>query len=144
MVLASAFLLGACATDGTTDGASVPGASAGNMPALAETNWKITTIDGAAPISDQNEIAFSEDRMSGTVGCNRIFGLWKVEKGKLAGGPYATTNMWCEGLMDQERIFTDLLNEQPDIQLTEDELILRSASHEVRLHPYTPAPEQGE
>ena len=33
-----------------------------------------------------------------------------IEQGKLVGGPYMSTMMFCEGLMEQERALADVTN----------------------------------
>lgn len=117
---AAALSLSACAH------ASVP-----RHTALHDTNWKIVRIDGKAPASSRAAIRFTRDRLSATVGCNGQGGTWVIEQGKLVGGPYMSTMMYCEGLMEQERALADLLGAKPSLDVTRGTLTLRSKDHVI-------------
>lgn len=118
------LLLASCTTPGDTKApANVSAAS------LLGTSWMITAIDGVAPSSPKASLRFDADRIGMTAGCNGIGGHWKLEQGRIVGGPYASTMMYCEGLMEQERALAKLLEEKPVPQLSGETLTLRSASH---------------
>ncbi len=117
---AAALSLSACAH------ASVP-----RHAALHDTEWKIVRIDGKPPASPRAAIRFMRDRLSATVGCNGQGGTWVIEQGKLVGGPYISTMMYCEGLMDQERALADLLGAKPTVDVTRGTLTLRSKTHVI-------------
>lgn len=117
---AAALSLSACAH------ASVP-----RHAALHDTEWKIVRIDGKPPASPRAAIRFMRDRLSATVGCNGQGGTWVIEQGKLVGGPYMSTMMYCEGLMDQERALADLLGAKPTVDVTRGSLTLRSKTHVI-------------
>lgn len=117
---AAALSLSACAH------ASVP-----RHAALHDTEWKIVRIDGKPPASPRAAIRFMRDRLSATVGCNGQGGTWVIKQGKLVGGPYMSTMMYCEGLMDQERALADLLGAKPTVDVTRGTLTLRSKTHVI-------------
>lgn len=117
---AAALSLSACAH------ASVP-----RHAALHDTEWKVVRIDGKPPASPRAAIRFMRDRLSATVGCNGQGGTWVIEQGKLVGGPYMSTMMYCEGLMDQERALADLLGAKPTVDVTRGTLTLRSKTHVI-------------
>lgn len=119
-LVAAALSLSACAH------ASVP-----RHAALHDTEWKIVRIDGKPPASPRAAIRFTRDRLSATVGCNGQGGKWVIEQGKLVGGPYMSTMMYCEGLMDQERALADLLGAKPTVDVTRGTLTLRSKTHVI-------------
>lgn len=119
-IAAAALSLSACAH------ASVP-----RHAALHDTNWKIVRIDGKSPASSRAAIRFTRDRLNATVGCNGQGGTWVIEQGKLVGGPYMSTMMFCEGLMEQERALADLLGAKPSIDVTRGTLTLRSKEHVI-------------
>lgn len=67
--------------------------------------WVLETLDGVT--ADKNnfskaipqiEINLSEKKLSGTGGCNRIFGTIEVSGDKIKFGPVASTRMYCEGV----------------------------------------------
>ena len=119
-LVAAALSLSACAH------ASVP-----RHAALHDTEWKVVRIDGKPPASPRAAIRFTRDRLSATVGCNGQGGTWVIEQGKLVGGPYMSTMMYCEGLMDQERALADLLGAKPTVDVTRGTLTLRSKTHVI-------------
>ena len=96
---------------------------------LAGTRWTLVSINGAAPKSERASLAFGSERLSMTAGCNGIGGNWSLVSGRLVGGPYVSTMMFCDGLMDQERALGALLEARPDIVLEGDRLIMRSAQY---------------
>ncbi|MFN5903364.1 MAG: META domain-containing protein [Novosphingobium sp.] len=98
---------------------------------LAETVWTVKTIDGQRARSPRAEIRFLPDRISATVGCNGLGGPWKISKGQLEGGPFMSTMMYCEGLMEQERTMADVLGGKARIDLTRQTLTLRSGKHVI-------------
>ena len=128
LMLAPLFAV-ACTADGYSPASPAPVSAA----ALKDTRWAFTAIDGAAPLSDRAEIRFDGDRIGATVGCNGMGGTWKLETGRLSGGPYMSTKMWCEGLMDQEKAIGDLLAENPRVTLEGDVLILQGSKSQAEL-----------
>lgn len=100
---------------------------------LTNTNWKIARIDGKAPASPRAALRFLPGRISATAGCNGLGGDWRIEDGKLVGGPFVSTMMYCEGLMDQERALSDLLAGTPTLDLKGNRLVLRSLGHSAEL-----------
>ncbi|MFN4113055.1 MAG: META domain-containing protein [Sphingomonadaceae bacterium] len=121
-ILPALPLLAACAMMGNAE-----------TPQLAGTEWRFVAIDGQAPVSDRARMGFTAKQISATAGCNGIGGTWKLEGERLVGGPYASTMMFCDGLMEQERAIGDLLAEQPMVSITSNRLTLTSASHKAEL-----------
>lgn len=107
--------------------------------ALTNTTWKIVKIDGKSPASPAAELRFQPDRISATAGCNGMGGTWQIRQGKLVGGPFVSTMMYCQGidgdnsLMDQERALSDLLSGKASIDLKGKRLTLRSLGHSAEL-----------
>ena len=101
---------------------------------LAETAWRIVTIDGASAASTGARIAFDDDRLSATVGCNGLGGNWRLDQGRLIAGPLVGTKMFCEGRLDeQERALAALLVSSPEVVMDEERLELRSSGHSAQL-----------
>lgn len=123
VILTLPILLSACAT---TTYASIP-------PQLAGTAWTFITIDGARPASSRASLRFEGNRVSAPAGCNGLGGTWRIDKGQLIGGPYVSTMMFCDGLMEQERALAALLEGKPAIHRDGSRLTLTSASHKAEL-----------
>lgn len=98
---------------------------------LADTVWVVKTIDGQPARSDRAEIRFQPGRISATAGCNGLGGPWKISKGQLEGGPFMSTMMYCEGLMEQERAMADVLGGKSRIDLAGQTLTLRNGKHVI-------------
>lgn len=114
-------LLAACA--------SVP-ASGGS---LAGSTWRFTAIDGAAPVSDKAELEFRVGRISASAGCNGMGGTWRAKDGKLITGPFMSTQMYCDGLMEQERAIARTIEAQPSYTLDGNGLVLTGGGHRLEL-----------
>lgn len=120
-------LLTACATT------PLPDRSGPAEADLAGTVWRFVEIDGAAPASPRAQLRFEAGRLSATVGCNGIGGDWTIDRGRIAGGPYVSTKMFCEGLMKQEAALAALLAEKPEADVAGKRLTLRGEAHSAVL-----------
>lgn len=121
LLLALPFLT-ACAT--------VPASSSDG---LSDSSWRFTAIDGAAPVSDKAELEFLPERISATVGCNGMGGAWQAKDGKLITGPFMSTMMFCDGLMEQESAVSQTFEAQPSFSLTGERLVLTGGGHRLEL-----------
>lgn len=122
-----ALLLGACAAPG-----------AGGSTSLSETRWRFITIDGAAPVAPAASLEFHRDRLGANVGCNGMGGPWRIETGRLIAGPLISTQMWCDGKMEQERAVSALLSAAPEITFNAKRLTLSAGGHSAELVRFTP------
>lgn len=102
---------------------------------LTGSEWRITSIDGAAPVvPDRARLSFEADRLSANVGCNAMGGPWRLEEGRLIAGPLAQTKMFCSGPGGEQELATSaLLVAAPEVSVQHDSMTLRSAGHEVKL-----------
>ncbi len=79
-------------------------------------------------------IAFADDLMSVTGGCNTINGSFTVTDGVLEAPGLASTKMACEEpLMQQDTWVSALLTSGPTVELDGDELMLSDGSTTVTL-----------
>jgi heat shock protein HslJ len=78
---------------------------------LTATAWRIVSINGALIPADQGAlISFDADRMSGSVGCNRLGASYHFENGTLSFGPMMSTRMACpDPIAAQEYGFVTML-----------------------------------
>lgn len=107
--------------------------TAGGSSLLNETRWRFTAIDGTAPISPAAKLEFHSGRISANVGCNGMGGPWRIEHGRLIAGPLVSTEMWCEGKMEQERAVSALLAAAPEIKVGGSHMKLTSGGHTAEL-----------
>lgn len=100
---------------------------------LAGSKWTFTAIDGAAPKSDRARLEFLPDRISASAGCNGLGGEYTIKDGRLMTGPFMSTMMYCDGLMEQERALSQLLEAKPSHTLTGNRLVLQGGGHKAEL-----------
>lgn len=93
------------------------GCGGGILPpaSMERTVWRINSINGIEILASQGAlVSFGDDRMSGTVGCNRLGSDYTYAAGKLGFGPVMSTRMACqEPLTSQEYAFVSLLGASP-------------------------------
>lgn len=121
IVLLTLPLLAACTTMGNA------------APDVALTTWTFVTIDGKSPVSPKAELRIYEDRIRANVGCNGMGGDLKIEPGRLIVGPVISTQMYCEGLMEQERAVAELLGASPNFFIENGRMAIRSKRHSSEL-----------
>ena len=99
----------------STSGAGGNAENVDSMPLLG-TTWTLTELGGHAPVSTtgnnpaQLVLDGSQNRYSGSSGCNRLTGTIELKGDSLNFGAGASTMMACpEPLMKQEQAFTKML-----------------------------------
>lgn len=96
------------------DGTEIVAAPAAKTMDLAGTDWSVFKMGSAGLFAGREpQIAFSTDgKVSGTTGCNRIFGTYTQTGAKLVIDGLGMTKMACMegGLMQQEMVFTSILS----------------------------------
>ena len=60
-------------------------------------------------------------------------GEWWMEQDRLIADQLIGTQMYCDGLMEQERAVSALLGGKPTVTITGDRLALRSPAHSAEL-----------
>lgn len=121
LALPALFLLAACSA--TTPISADPGS----------TRWTFVAIDGQPPVSSKAELTFQEHRISANVGCNGMGGDLKFEKGRIIVGPIISTEMFCDGLMEQERAVAELLAGSPQLFVENGRMLIHSDKHMAEL-----------
>ncbi|MBL8531785.1 MAG: META domain-containing protein [Hyphomonadaceae bacterium] len=118
--MASGLIAGACASLSPNTDAPIS--------ELTGSRWVAEAINGApvAPASAP-EIAFAaEDRLSGTSGCNAIFGFYEAEAGLIAVRGLGHTERACaEPIMTQEQAFLAVLHNAARYERGADVLVIR-------------------
>lgn len=121
LALLSLPILAGCATIGNS------------APEEPLTVWTFVEIDGQPPVSPNAELRIYKNRIGATVGCNGLGGDLKVEPGRLIIGPIMSTQMYCEGLMEQEHAVSELLSASPHFFADNGRMMLRSKNHNAEL-----------
>ncbi len=105
MLLAAAALLAACCPCRRNKSAAKY-----SLP-LTETRWQLVRVNatGITP-NDNFEITFNKDKSVNGIGaCNRFFGKYEADGGKLKIGPLGATKMMCPD-MELENAFLQMLD----------------------------------
>lgn len=80
---------------------------------LDGTRWRFASIDGEAIAARGAPwVAFTQDQLSGSTGCNQFRGDYAFEGGRLRAGRLATTRRGCGEQAARERSVLSLLGEQ--------------------------------
>jgi putative lipoprotein len=107
-----AFILGTC-----TLGNSV------NQPNLRGTSWALTAYNQFSPIEGtQVTLKFEAGLVTGNAGCNSYSGSYQVNGEEISFGPIERTEIGCmepEGVMDQERVYLEILGTAQTFKLAD-------------------------
>lgn len=127
LTLAGLSLLAGCA--GSPAGTPLAGST------LAGTRWRVTGIDGKAPVKPQlAHIAFDSGQIKVSIGCNMLDGAYRVDGKRLIAGPFVTTQMACDDrLLQQEAAVNALLESAPLLTQDGPRLRLASGGHALEL-----------
>ncbi|MCW1403647.1 META domain-containing protein [Novosphingobium sp. MW5] len=105
-----------------------------SLSRLNGTTWHFTAIDGAAPVGKQTSLTFQPGRVGANVGCNGMGADAKIVGGRIIAGPVISTQMYCDGVMEQERAVGALLAAKPSITVRGTLMTLRGGGHSAELH----------
>ncbi|HCF24139.1 MULTISPECIES: META domain-containing protein [unclassified Novosphingobium] len=101
-------------------------------------DWTFVSIDGRAPVSDKTSLTIRPGRIGANVGCNGLGGDLKLEPGRMIVGPVISTQMYCDGVMEQERAVAELLGASPAFFIEGNRLGIRSDKHVAELRKVIP------
>ncbi len=141
-LLLAGLMLAACTAPGNEPAASEEPTSTTPPINLVGTDWDLvgygptdapqTPIEGTRPT-----LAFTEDGLNGTTGCNSFFGGYTLEGTTMTVGELGSTMMFCEGVMEQEAAITQMLQEAETITLDGNTLTIHTAQGEMIFQPPT-------
>jgi heat shock protein HslJ len=109
---------------------------------LAGTRWEVDGYNNGrqAVVSltagSRITLAFDEGGVSGSAGCNRFSGSYRLADDALTVGALRTTRMMCAepaGIMEQERAFLAALGSAAVVRREGDRLVLRTAAGAIAL-----------
>ena len=121
LILLIAPLLAACATAGAST-AQIEGSK-----------WTFTQIDGAVPVSGQTSLEIKSGQIDAYLGCNGMGSNLTIMGEKLIVGPVISTQMYCDGVMEQEHAVGRLLAASPTFKIVDRKLVLQGGGHRAVL-----------
>jgi putative lipoprotein len=125
VAMAVAALLAACAS--TADVSPLPG-SPGSPASLAGTTWRAVSVAGAAPVAGHEPtLAFADDKVSGSTGCNQYFGGYTSADGTIALTGVGMTLMGCDNAIGAiEAKYTQALSAATSVAIDDGGQLLLS------------------
>lgn len=95
--------------------------------------WDLVEMNGESVGATRAFIEFSEDRrnVSGSAGCNRMFGGVRIGRGAMRFSGIGTTRMFCDGQMEAEAEFLDAMKDVTRFRHRGDSLTLFAGNREV-------------
>jgi heat shock protein HslJ len=111
--------------------------------ALDDTSWALVAISKHPPIEEsQISILFEEGQVSGSSGCNRYSGGYKISGDKIVFDTMAMTEMACadSDLMDQETEYMDHLGNAQRFEIRDGQLLIYWSDHEALTFDPNPTP----
>ena len=123
---------------GTPSPAQATRVGPGEAGELAGSEWVLMALNGKPPVEGTNiTLRFGDTRAEGFAGCNRYGMEYTItSEGKLSAGMLAVTAALCqgpEGVMEQERAYTDALRGLASYQWAGDRLEMRNATGDTVL-----------
>ncbi|MCP4418247.1 MAG: META domain-containing protein [Chloroflexi bacterium] len=113
----------ACTSVGDTEPADQPGENS----SLVGTDWDLVTYDDQKALPDGAlTVRFTEDEINGSAGCNNYFGGYTLDGVSISIDRLGSTEMACDGLMEQEAAFLQMLQTAESFTLDADSLIIHT------------------
>lgn len=109
----------------------------GSRLPVESTAWQLISIaDSPVLEGSQVWIQFKDGTLSGSAGCNSYFSDYRADEGTVSIAPVATTRKLCsepDGVMQQESVYTSLLENTVTYAIEGSQLTLANATGEVIL-----------
>jgi heat shock protein HslJ len=111
------------------------------------TEW---VLQRYGPANDESELVpgstitlrFEDGQLRGTAGCNSYFGNYQLDGDSISVGTLGSTEMWCEGLMDQESAYLALLRDAETVTRQGESLILTGPTGRLVFARQSPVADQ--
>lgn len=115
--------------------AACSGAGSAPSDPLDGTAWVLMAYRKSSPIPGTTITATFEDgQVHGSAGCNTYNGSYQVSDDTIKVGVIAITEMFCmepEGVMDQETMFVQFLQDVQTLRFADEQLQLSRADREA-------------
>ena len=104
---------------------------------LAGTHWNLVSLGDETLVEGSTiSLDFTAQELGGVAGCNRYGGPYTLDGTSFSVGELVMTQMACEGLMDQEALYVEMLTAAESITVLGDKLTIRTPQGD---HVYEPA-----
>jgi heat shock protein HslJ len=104
--------------------------------ALTDITWVLQHYNQPLLPDTTLTIEFNNNgQVNGSAGCNSYFGSYDLDGSSLITGPVGSTEMWCEGLMDQESAFLQALQAATGLTVTENSLTIHTPDGDMQFTP---------
>lgn len=137
-------LLSLAACGGEPEPAAVPSGFAPSAPAIAlpGTDWDLVSYGSADALQFPLEgtrptLSFTPEGLGGSTGCNSYFGGYTLDGASFVVGMLGSTQMFCEGIMEQELAIIEMLQTAEFITGDAEQLVIVTAQGEMRFRPPT-------
>jgi heat shock protein HslJ len=111
---------------------------------LTDSPWRASQYVDASgglvdPIQDTILSAtFDGEQVTGSAGCNNYFGGYTTDGDAISIGPLASTQMFCEGAMDQEIAFLTAMQTADSYEISGNTLELKQGNTSVVIYEAAP------
>jgi heat shock protein HslJ len=98
---------------------------------LLNTNWDLVTMNGESPVDGATPtLAFDGENVNGTTGCNSYFAPFTLDGTVLTIGQAGQTEMFCDGRMEQEQAYLQMLMSAVSLTLENETLTIHTGEGE--------------
>ncbi len=99
-------------------------------------DYELLEMDGEDISSEGFILNFNgeEQRLSGKTGCNNFVTTYKIEDSVIKFNPPLGTKMYCEGQMEYEEIFGEVIPEIRNVRISDKDLIFLSGENQELLN----------
>lgn len=107
---------------------------------LLGTDWNLVAWQGMTILPEVvPTLAFEEDGFGGTTGCNHYFARAAFDDASVAVDEIEMTEMFCEGVMEQEQAYIQGLQTAKSLALEGQTLIIHTPEGDMTFQPPMPA-----
>jgi len=98
-------------------------------------DYELLEMDGEDIFSEGFILNFNgeEQRLSGKTSCNNFVAAYKIEDSIVKFNPPLGTKMYCEGQMEYEEIFNEVIPEIRNVRISDKDLIFLSGENQELL-----------
>jgi heat shock protein HslJ len=111
---------------------------------LTDSPWQASQyVDASGGLVDAVEgttlsATFDGEQVAGSAGCNNYFGGYTTDGDAISIGPLASTQMFCEGAMDQEIAFLTAMQTADSYGISGDTLELKQGDTTMVVYEAAP------
>ena len=107
---------------------------------LLGTDWNLVAWEGMTILPEAvPTLAFEENGFGGTTGCNHYFAKADFDDTNVSVAEIGMTEMFCEGVMEQERAYVQALQTAESLAVEGEALIIHTPEGDMTFQPPMPA-----